>query len=224
MDLGPSCLLFDGISVRHQTSHTGYLLLIYQFRLKLFYITWIFIELERLISFLCECLCFRFPYDVFDRIWLPVNNDNYFNRLSTSLTVDVNQTENQPPAIVMETTIVPKNASNPFSLTWETDDENTQYYAYLYFAELVELKRHQFRGFNISHNGKYWKGPVIPAYLNTSSIYNIKPLDPEKQHNLTFTRIENSTLPPIFNGSDQRLGRRSMHPKSISLEWYRLQQ
>lgn len=173
--------------------------MIYQFRLKLFYITWIFIELERLISFLCECLCFRFPYDVFDRIWLPVNNDNYFNRLSTSLTVDVNQTENQPPAIVMETTIVPKNASNPFSLTWETDDENTQYYAYLYFAELVELKRHQFRGFNISHNGKYWKGPVIPAYLNTSSIYNIKPLDPEKQHNLTFTRIENSTLPPIFN-------------------------
>ncbi|TYK03867.1 putative leucine-rich repeat receptor-like protein kinase [Cucumis melo var. makuwa] len=147
-------------------------------------------------------ISYRFPYDVFDRIWLPVNNDKYFDRLSTSLTVDVNQSENQPPAIVMETTIVPKEASSPFSLIWETNDENIQYYAYLYFAELVKLKRNQFRGFSISHNGNYWKGPIIPDYLNTSSIYNIKPLDPGKQHELTLTRIENSTLPPIFNAAE----------------------
>ncbi|XP_038897469.1 probable LRR receptor-like protein kinase At1g51890 [Benincasa hispida] len=144
-------------------------------------------------------ISYRFPSDVFDRIWLPANNDKYFDRLSTPLAVDVHQTENQPPAIVMETTIVPKNASDPFSLTWKTDDETTQYYVYLYFAELVKLKRNQFRGFNVIHNGKYWKGPVIPDYLNASSIYNIEPLDPENQHNLTFTRSENSTLPPIFN-------------------------
>lgn len=142
---------------------------------------------------------FRFPYDVFDRIWPPINNDKYYDRLSTSLTVDVNQSENQPPAIVMETTIVPKNASRPFFFIWETGDENIQYYAYLYFAELVKLKPKQFRGFNISHNGNYWEGPIVPDYLSTSSIYNIKPLDPGKHHNLTLTQIENSTLPPIFN-------------------------
>ncbi|XP_038897470.1 putative leucine-rich repeat receptor-like protein kinase At2g19210 [Benincasa hispida] len=149
-------------------------------------------------------ISYRFPYDVFDRIWHPSNNDKYFDRLNTSSIVDVNHTENQPAAVVMGTTIIPKNVSRSFSLMWESTDENTQYYVYLYFAELIKLhRRKQFRGFNINHNGKYWKGPVIPKYLNTSSIYDIKPLEfPEKQHSLTFTRIENSTLPPIFNAAE----------------------
>lgn len=150
---------------------------------------------------MCVHLCFRFPYDVFDRIWTPYNNDEDFNRLNTTLTVDAdNHTEYQPAAIVMETAFVPKNASRSFSLSWEPADKNTQYYMYLHFAEVVKLQRNQFRGFNISYNGEYWKGPVIPDYLHTSSIYSTNPLGfPENEHNFTFSRIENSTLPPILN-------------------------
>ncbi|XP_023000308.1 LRR receptor-like serine/threonine-protein kinase IOS1 [Cucurbita maxima] len=144
---------------------------------------------------------YRYPYDVFDRIWSPFNNKN-FRQLNTSLTIDAkDHTLHHPAAIVMGTAITPKNATQSIELWWESDDENTQYYIYLHFAELVELQPKQFRGFNISHNGEYWGGPIVPDYLYTSSIYSTKPLGfPQKQHKFSFFRTENSTLPPIING------------------------
>ncbi|KAL0562297.1 hypothetical protein IC582_002749 [Cucumis melo] len=144
---------------------------------------------------------YRYPYDVFDRIWYAVNNDEYFIRLNTSLTINADgRNEYHPAAIVMETAITPKNSSQSINFKLESHDENTQYYIYLHFAELVKLQRKQFRGFNISHNGQYWDGPIIPDYLYPSSYYKTKPLEfPQKQHNFSFFRTENSTLPPIIN-------------------------
>lgn len=146
-------------------------------------------------------LCFRYPYDVFDRIWYPFHDDDYFIQLNTSLTVNVDgHNKYHPAAIVMETAIAPKNTSSSINLWWKSDDENIQYYIYFHFAELIKLPRKQFRGFNISHNGKYWDGPIIPDYLYPSSYYKTKPLEfPQKQHNLSFFRTDNSTLPPIIN-------------------------
>ncbi|XP_038898023.1 probable LRR receptor-like serine/threonine-protein kinase At1g51880 [Benincasa hispida] len=145
---------------------------------------------------------YRYPYDVFDRTWHPFNDDKDYIRLSTSLTIDADgHNKHHPAAKVMETAMTPKNASQSIDLRWESDDENNQYYIYLHFAELVKLQRKQFRGFNISHNGQYWGGPIIPDYLYTSSIYSIRPLKfPQKQHSFSFFKTENSTLPPIING------------------------
>lgn len=153
------------------------------------------------ISFVCVRLRFRYPYDVFDRIWYPYNEYAFYRQLNTSLTVDANGHNNHhPAAIVMETAITPKNASQSIDLWWESDDENTQYYIYFHFAELEKLQRKQFRGFNISHNGQYWDGPIIPDYLYTSTIYSNSPLKfPQRQHNFSFFQTENSTLPPIIN-------------------------
>lgn len=100
----------------------------------------------------------------------------------------------------MQTALATKSTSGTFTLYWVPADENTQYYMYLYFAELEKLQRKQFRGFNVSHNEKYWKGPIIPDYLHTSISYSIEPIEfPAKQHNISFSKIKNSTLPPTLN-------------------------
>lgn len=143
---------------------------------------------------------FRFPYDVYDRIWERYNGDDYA-QLSTSDTVDANGHNNyHPAAIVMETAATPKKGRY-LNFSWDSNYESDQFYVYLHFAELEKLQTNQSRGFNITYNGDYWYGPIIPGYLSTTTIYTIEPSEMSSlQHQLSLFPIENSTLPPIING------------------------
>lgn len=100
----------------------------------------------------------------------------------------------------MGTAAIRINTSKPLEIWWEPEDINTKYHVYLHFTEVVDLHENQTRGFNITYNGDYWYGPLIPAYLYTTTIFIQRPLPvPTKKHLFSLVPIENSTLPPIIN-------------------------
>ncbi|KAB1218466.1 hypothetical protein CJ030_MR3G026346 [Morella rubra] len=141
---------------------------------------------------------YRYPYDVYDRLWLPYNFYQWKD-LSTSLTID-SQSHNyyQPPSVVMSTASTPINDSAPMQLYWEGDDPTTQYYIYMHFAEVVKLQPNQSRSFNITINGKPWYGPLVPDYLYTTSVFSTSAMSGGK-YVISLFKTESSTLPPIIN-------------------------
>ncbi|GMN67980.1 hypothetical protein TIFTF001_037039 [Ficus carica] len=141
----------------------------------------------------------RYPYDVFDRIWVPYVNDEWTD-LTTSLTVDPqDHIDFQPPNIVMHNAAMPVNESGPFRLELFSDLATTKYYLFMHFAELQQLKANESRIFNINLNGKRLYGPVVPSYLSSTTIYSTETITGELNYTLTLDKLENSTLRPIVN-------------------------
>lgn len=99
----------------------------------------------------------------------------------------------------MGTAAIPINESSPMQFYWTAPDPSTVFYVYMYFAELQELKANESRAFNITLNGDLFYGPLIPDYLNVTTIFSPAGVT---GGNFTFSivQLENSTLPPIFNG------------------------
>ncbi|XP_038898672.1 LRR receptor-like serine/threonine-protein kinase IOS1 [Benincasa hispida] len=145
-------------------------------------------------------LTYRFPNDTYDRFWVPYNWGEWTS-ISSALTIDPNTYE--PGSIVMETAAIRIDTKKPLEIWWETEDENTQYYVYMHFAEVEKLQPNQTRGFNITYNGSVWYGPLIPDYLSTTTIFSQGPLPtPKKKHLFSLIPIENSTHPPIINAME----------------------
>ncbi|KAG6727765.1 hypothetical protein I3842_02G140900 [Carya illinoinensis] len=141
---------------------------------------------------------YRYAYDVHDRLWLPYNY-NKWKDLSTGLTIDSQrQSAYQPASVVMSTAATPINESAPMEFYWEADDPNTQFYIFMHFAEVVKLEPNQSRSFNITLNGKYWYGPLVPVYLSTITLYSPSAMTGGK-YVFSIFKAENSTLPPIVN-------------------------
>ena len=140
---------------------------------------------------------FRYPYDVFDRLWLPFNYDKW-TQFTTPLTVNPGKNY-QPASAVMSTASIPINESSPMQFYWTDPDPSTMFYVYMYFAELKQLSANESRAFNINFNGELFYGPLVPEYLNVTTIYSTAGVN---GGNFTFSldKLENSTLPPIFNG------------------------
>ena len=101
----------------------------------------------------------------------------------------------------MSTAAAPEDANGYLIFRWPSDNSNisdVEYYFYMHFAEIQVLQANQTREFNIFHNGDLLDGPISPAYLRTTTVYNKIPLK-ARQHNFTISKAENSTLPPILN-------------------------
>ena len=99
----------------------------------------------------------------------------------------------------MSTASTPINVSAPLELEWDTEKATSEYYIYMYFAEVEKLKANQSRSFNITLNGKDWFEPFTPEYLRTSMVYTPSILEITQTYDFLFSKIENSTLPPIIN-------------------------
>nr|POF21779.1 putative lrr receptor-like serine/threonine-protein kinase [Quercus suber] len=143
---------------------------------------------------------YRYPTDVYDRVWTPFNY-NSSTTLSTSLLID-SQSNNyyQPPSIVMSTASTPINVSAPLELNWNSQNAtSSQYYVYMHFAEVVNLKANQSRSFNVTVNGKFFYGPIVPQYLYTSTVYSTSILAIAQNYDLLIFKTKSSTLPPILN-------------------------
>ncbi|KAK9922735.1 hypothetical protein M0R45_031183 [Rubus argutus] len=101
----------------------------------------------------------------------------------------------------MSTAATPKNASNPLDIFWFADDNTTEYYIYMHFADVEKLQRNHSRQFNITMNRKNFYGPFIPDYLHTGTIYNTRALKGSESQIYDFSMfmVGNSTVPPILN-------------------------
>ncbi|KAF3450657.1 hypothetical protein FNV43_RR06746 [Rhamnella rubrinervis] len=144
-------------------------------------------------------LTYRFPYDVFDRLWWSYD---VFAQESTSLVVDQNANNFfQPPSLVMRTAATPFNASGPLEINLGTvsdDYASTPYYAYMHFAELQQLRTNESRAFNITFNGKMWYPSMVPQYLRSDTVYSTTALTGSSL-SFSLVPLHNSTLPPILN-------------------------
>lgn len=98
----------------------------------------------------------------------------------------------------MRTAATTGNSSEPLVFYFDTYDPISQFYSYLYFAELEELPANQTREFDIYLNGKIWYGPVTPNYLETAVVYSVTPVG-QGRNIFQAIRTRNSTLPPILN-------------------------
>ncbi|XP_022964081.1 putative leucine-rich repeat receptor-like protein kinase At2g19210, partial [Cucurbita moschata] len=140
---------------------------------------------------------YRFPLDVYDRIWLSYHS-NDSTRVSTNITLNSEDYGFQLPSIVMSTASTSKDASTTLEISWDTID-SSQYFVIMHFAELEIPQVNQTREFTIWHNGNLYSRAIIPEYLSTMSFLSPKPLKAASSHFLTFVPTENSTLPPIIN-------------------------
>ena len=100
----------------------------------------------------------------------------------------------------MSTASTPINVSAPLELNWNSQNAtSSQYYVYMHFAEVVNLKANQSRSFNVTVNGKFFYGPIVPQYLYTSTVYSTSILAIAQNYDLLISKTKSSTLPPILN-------------------------
>ncbi|WJX91986.1 hypothetical protein P8452_73692 [Trifolium repens] len=143
---------------------------------------------------------YRYKDDVYDRLWFTFQPDD-MKQLSASLNNDDLLTQNiyKPPAIVMSTAATPVNVRAPLQLYWNADNVNDQYYLYLHFNEVEKLATNETRAFNSKVNGELLYGPEIPAYQSVDTIFSKRPFTGATSYEITLSKTESSTLPPILN-------------------------
>ena len=99
----------------------------------------------------------------------------------------------------MRTAATPKTDSSPLNFNWDSETATSEYYIYMHFAEVEQLKANQYRSFNITINEKPFYGPFVPKYLSTITLYSPSPLTIANNYEVSIFKTENSTLPPILN-------------------------
>ncbi|GAU24786.1 hypothetical protein TSUD_356160 [Trifolium subterraneum] len=145
-------------------------------------------------------LYYRYQADVYDRIWEPYELSSDWRQLSISLNNDeLVQNDYKPAAIVMSTAVTPVNESAPLQFHWDADNVNDKYYIYMHFTEVEKLAGNETRAFNITLNGDFFYGPVVPKYREAHTVYSTSSKTGSKRYRLSLFKTENSTLPPILN-------------------------
>ncbi|KAK4595073.1 hypothetical protein RGQ29_018717 [Quercus rubra] len=155
---------------------------------------------------------YRYPVDVYDRIWYP-HFANEWKSLNTTLTID-SQSNNyyQPASIVMGTAVTPINVTAPLDMYWDSESATSEYYIYMHFAEVEQLKPNQSRSINITLNGNYWWSISSPLYLYTTTVCSQSALEIAQTYNFKLFKTEDSTLPPIINAIEIFLVRNLSQP------------
>ncbi|XP_062008515.1 probable LRR receptor-like serine/threonine-protein kinase At1g05700 [Rosa rugosa] len=143
---------------------------------------------------------YRFPFDIFDRVWSRAYNVEDSAQLSTPFTVNSSyHNKYRPPSDVMRTAATPRDPNDPLNIRLPpSNDINAEYHIYMHFAEVEKLQPNQFRRFNITRNGDPFYGSVTPSYLYTATISSSKAFGGQ-QNNFSIFKAENSSLPPILN-------------------------
>ncbi|KAK8706986.1 hypothetical protein V6N13_058055 [Hibiscus sabdariffa] len=139
----------------------------------------------------------RYKDDIYDRIWSPYNSPSW-NVVSTSLEINSNGNGYRAPLEVMRTAAMPSNGSNRLELLWTADDDDTEFYVYMHFAEVQRLEKNQTRKFNVSWNGSMMFGPFVPRHLYAATISNSEAFT-GKEHRISIHQTDDANLPPILN-------------------------
>lgn len=139
----------------------------------------------------------RYEDDVYDRIWFPFSSSSW-KSLNTSSEIDVNGDGFKVPFEVIRTAATPRNENDSLEFSWIPSNPNLKFYVFLYFAEVVKLKKTQLRKFNISWNGSPLTKSLVPSYLYATTVFNLKSLV-ANEHRISIQKTEDSTLPPILN-------------------------
>ncbi|MED6186518.1 hypothetical protein PIB30_067415 [Stylosanthes scabra] len=150
----------------------------------------------------------RYRDDIYDCLWEPYSVNGWRQLIRTH--GEPNPTQKKayldgyyvPPASVMRTAATPRNATDSLDFYFYLDNSVAQIYAFKFcFAEVRKLAEKERRSFNISVNGNYWEGPILPSYNQTASYsFFTSDLQPRiSDYRFSIYPTEFSTLPPIIN-------------------------
>ncbi|OMO66426.1 hypothetical protein COLO4_30554 [Corchorus olitorius] len=138
---------------------------------------------------------FRFPEDIYDRIWQPYQR-NDLGRISSNSSNITSTSNFEPPLLATRTASVPENDSQPLNFSIQDSDPNTQFYFYMYFAELEELQTNQTRQFTMSRKNEPWFPAYSPIYLRAGTVFSS---EGEPGGQFSMIRTGASTRPPLIN-------------------------
>ncbi|KAH9665557.1 LRR receptor-like serine/threonine-protein kinase IOS1 [Citrus sinensis] len=143
---------------------------------------------------------FRYPDDVYDRIWSP-NSFYYWAPISTSSNVDSTGTINfNLPSTVMQTAAIPANGVTSLEFHWVPVNRTFKYYVYMHFSEVgSDLAKNQTREMYIYFNGEKWHGPLSPSHLETVTVYTTSAMTNYSRYDIEIRATDKSSLPPILN-------------------------
>jgi hypothetical protein len=116
----------------------------------------------------------------------------------------------EAPSKVMQTAIIPRNASDNITLFWDSEPQprfpTPGYILILHFSELRLLSgTNAVREFTIDVNDKVWRTSPTgstsfkPDYLFSDSYYRAAPLLAAARYTVHINATVNSTLPPLIN-------------------------
>ena len=143
----------------------------------------------------------RYPNDVYDRYWTPLQFDDWIP-ITTNSTIYPHSDDNDYsiPDVVLRTAAKTQNASIPLNLYWTPPDSLSKCYVYFHFAEIEKLENGQQRELTIKLNGeRYLTESVRLDYLNSQTILPTEPPITGKRLHFTITAAEGSKFPPILN-------------------------
>ncbi|XP_020886019.1 leucine-rich repeat receptor-like serine/threonine-protein kinase At2g14510 [Arabidopsis lyrata subsp. lyrata] len=140
----------------------------------------------------------RYPEDVYDRVWFP-NLEPEWTQINTTRNVSGFSYGYNPPQDVIKTAAIPTNVSEPLTYTWNLKSSDDESYAYLYFAEIQQLKANETREFKIVANGVDYIS-YMPWKFEAETLYNPAPLKCQGGLcRVQLSKTPKSTLPPLMN-------------------------
>ncbi|CAL9222846.1 unnamed protein product [Arabidopsis halleri] len=140
----------------------------------------------------------RYPEDVYDRVWFPYLEPEW-TQINTTRNVSGFSFGYNPPQDVIKTAAIPTNVSEPLTYTWLLDSSDDESYAYLYFAEIQQLKANETREFKIVANGFDYIS-YVPIKFEAQTLPNPAPLKcPGGLCRVQLSKTPKSTLPPLMN-------------------------
>ncbi|KAH0943510.1 hypothetical protein HID58_003147, partial [Brassica napus] len=130
--------------------------------------------------------------DVFDRIWLPYNSENW-SQIRTDNSVD-NDNGFKVPENVMATASVPTDPDAHMNISLTGLHQTSRFYVCLHFSEIQELNPNDTRELKVMYNGRLIIEPFKP----------INELGPNANGQCTFSlqKTASSTLPPLLNAME----------------------
>ncbi|KAJ6696376.1 INSENSITIVE 1-ASSOCIATED RECEPTOR KINASE 1 putative-RELATED [Salix koriyanagi] len=143
----------------------------------------------------------RFSVDVYDRIWLPFRLQEWEVKHTSYAIESPDDDKNGVPNAIMQGAAVPINRSDAIVFYFSRDDPTTQFFFYMHFAEIENLPENQTREFNIYVNKTLWSGPIVPKYLQRTTVSSVSPLK-GTYFTVSINKTINSTLPPLLNAME----------------------
>uniref|UniRef100_A0A6N2KDT3 non-specific serine/threonine protein kinase n=1 Tax=Salix viminalis TaxID=40686 RepID=A0A6N2KDT3_SALVM len=140
----------------------------------------------------------RFSVDVYDRIWLPFRLQDWEVKQTSYAIESPDDDKYGVPSAIMQGAAVPINQSDAIVFYFSRDDPTTKFFLYMHFAEIENLPENQTREFNIYVNKTLWSGPIVPKYLQRTTVSSISPLE-GTYFTVSINKTINSTLPPLLN-------------------------
>ncbi|XP_030968231.1 putative leucine-rich repeat receptor-like serine/threonine-protein kinase At2g19230 [Quercus lobata] len=143
----------------------------------------------------------RYPNDVYDRYWSPLQFDDWIP-ITTNSTIYSHSDDNaySIPDVVLRTAAKTQNASIPLNLYWTPPDSLSKCYVYFHFAEIEKLEAGQQRKLKINLNGERFLVESIKLdYLSPQTIVQNNPPISGKRLHFSIYAAEGTKLPPILN-------------------------